>query len=154
LDRRQRLAPLGVSGELYIGGAGVSAGYLNRPAETADRFIPDPFSGYPNSRFYRTGDLARYLPDYNIEFLGRGDRQVKVRGYRVELDEIEAVLSRHAGVRQAVVTLNRDQAGQERIVAYLVSARTSQDELRTALKQKLPDYMIPSVFVFLKSLPL
>ena len=154
LDRRQRPAPLGVSGKLYVGGAGVSAGYLNRPAETADRFVPDPFSSDPNARLYRTGDLARYLPDYNIEFLGRADRQVKVRGYRVELDEIEAVLSRQAGVRQAVIALNRDQAGQERIVAYLVSARTSQDELRTALKQKLPDYMVPSVFIFLKSLPL
>jgi amino acid adenylation domain-containing protein len=152
LDRRQRPVPLGVTGELYIGGAGVSAGYLNRPAETADRFIPDPFIS--DSRIYRTGDLARYLPDHNIEFLGRADRQVKVRGYRVELSEIEAVLSQHAGVRQAVVTLNRDQVGQERIVAYLVSAPASQDQLKAALKQKLPDYMVPSVFVFLKSLPL
>src|SRR6185437_7325278 len=139
-------------GELYIGGAGVSAGYLNRPAETAERFIPDPFSS--DGRLYRTGDLARYLPDYNIEFLGRADRQVKVRGFRVELDEIEAVLSREPGVRQAVVAVNRDQAGQERIVAYLVSAPTSQDQLKAALKQKLPDYMVPSAFVFLKSLPL
>ena len=154
LDRRQRPVPLGVSGELYIGGAGVAAGYLNRPAETADRFIPDLFSSDFDGRLYRTGDLARYLPDYNIEFLGRADRQVKVRGYRVELDEIEAVLSRHTGVRQAVVALNRDQAGQERIVAYLVSAPAAQEQLKAALKQKLPDYMVPSVFVFLKSLPL
>jgi amino acid adenylation domain-containing protein len=154
LDRRQRPVPLGASGELYIGGSGVAAGYLNRPAETAERFIPDPFARDPDCRLYRTGDLARYLPDFNIEFLGRADRQVKVRGYRVELSEIEAVLSRHAGVRQAVVTMNRDQAGQERIVAYLVSAPASQDQLRAALRLKLPDYMIPSAFVFLKSLPL
>jgi len=152
-DRRQRPVPTGVSGELYIGGRGVAAGYLNRPEETAERFIPDPFSSDSNSRLYRTGDLARYLPDYNIEFLGRADRQVKVRGYRVELDEIEAVLLKPAGVSQAVVTLNRDQ-GEERIVAYLVSTRTSQDELRAAIRQKLPDYMVPTVFVFLKSLPL
>jgi amino acid adenylation domain-containing protein len=153
LDCRQRLVPPGVSGELYIGGAGVASGYLNRPAETAQRFIPDPFAS--DSRVYRTGDLARYLPDYNIEFLGRADRQVKVRGYRVELSEIEAVLSQHAGVRQAVAVLSRDQAGQERIVAYLASsAPASQDQLKAALKQKLPDYMVPSIFVFLKSLPL
>jgi surfactin family lipopeptide synthetase C len=132
----------------------VTAGYLNRPDETAERFIPDPFSRETNSRLYRTGDLARYLPDYNIEFLGRVDRQVKVRGYRVELDEIEAVLSTHRGVSQVVVVLNRDEAGEERIVAYLVSTPTSQDELRAAVRQKLPDYMVPSVFVFLKSLPL
>jgi acyl-coenzyme A synthetase/AMP-(fatty) acid ligase/acyl carrier protein len=154
LDRRQRLVPPGVTGELYIGGAGVAAGYLNQPAETAARFVPDPFSSTSESRLYRTGDLARYLPDGNIEFLGRVDHQVKVRGYRVELGEIEAVISAQAGVRQAVVTVSRDQTGDERIVAYVVSAPSSQDELRKALKQKLPDYMIPSAFVFLKSLPL
>lgn len=154
LDRRQRPVPFGVAGELHIGGAGVAYGYLNQPAETEARFLPDPFTGDSEGRMYRTGDLVRYLPDNNIEFLGRVDHQVKVRGFRVELAEIEAVLSNHAGVRQAVVTLNRDQTGNERIVAYLVSAPTSPDKLRAALKQKLPDYMVPSVFVFLKSLPL
>jgi amino acid adenylation domain-containing protein len=154
LDRRRRPVPFGVSGELYIGGAGVASGYLNQPAETADRFISDPFAADADSRMYRTGDLVRYLADDNIEFLGRVDRQVKVRGYRVELDEIEAVLSACPGVRQAVVMLKRDHAESDRIVAYLVSAEISQDELRATLKQKLPDYMVPSVFVFLKSLPL
>ncbi|HKY28111.1 MAG TPA: amino acid adenylation domain-containing protein [Pyrinomonadaceae bacterium] len=154
LDRRQRPVPFGVSGELYISGAGVAVGYLNRPGETAERFIPDPFSVNSDSRLYRTGDLVRYLPGNNIEFLGRIDRQVKVRGYRVELDEIEAVLSTHAGVCQAVVTLNRDEAGNDRIVAYLVSAPIPHEQLRAALKQKLPDYMVPAAFVFLKSLPL
>jgi acyl carrier protein len=143
--------PFGVAGELCIGGAGVTSGYLNQPAETSTRFLPDPFA---SDRMYRTGDLVRYLPDNNIEFLGRVDHQVKVRGFRVELAEIEAVLSTHAGVRHAVVTLNRDQAGNERIIAYLVSASISHDKLRESLKQKLPDYMIPSAFVFLKSLPL
>jgi acyl carrier protein len=139
---------------LYIGGAGVASGYLNQPAETADRFISDPFDSEANSRLYRTGDLVRYLADDNIEFLGRVDRQVKVRGYRVELDEIEAVLSACAGVRQAVVLLNGDDHEAQRIVAYVVSAEISQNELRAALKQKLPEYMVPSTFVFLKSLPL
>jgi len=149
VDAEMQPLPAGVIGDLYVGGTGLGRGYHNRPDLTAERFIPHPFSDEPGARLYRTGDLARYLPDHNIEFLGRADRQVKVRGYRVELTEIEAVLSNHAGVRQAVVTLNRDQAGQERIVAYLVSAPTSQDQLKAALKQKLPDYMVPSVFVFL-----
>ena len=150
----KRAVPPGVAGELYIGGAGVAVGYLNNSAETATRFVPDPFSDDSGSRLYRTGDLARYLPDGNVEFLGRADHQVKVRGYRVELGEIEAVLSTHAGVRQAVVTVCRDQSGVERVVAYAVSSPIPQDELRDFLKQKLPDYMVPSAFVFLKSLPL
>ena len=154
LDRRMRPVPAGAAGELYIGGAGVAAGYLNNSAETAARFVPDPFSDDLDPRLYRTGDLARYLPDGNVEFLGRADHQVKVRGYRVELGEIEAVLSTHPGVREAVVTVNRDQSGDERIVAYAVSSPISQDKLRDFLKQKLPDYMVPSAFVFLKSLPL
>jgi amino acid adenylation domain-containing protein len=154
LDRWMGPVPLGAAGELYIGGAGVAAGYLNNAVETAARFVPDPFSDDLNSRLYRTGDLARYLPDGNVEFLGRADHQVKVRGYRVELGEIEAMLSTHAGVRQALVTVCRDQSGDERVVAYVVSSPISQDELRDFLKQKLPDYMVPSAFVFLKSLPL
>jgi surfactin family lipopeptide synthetase C len=114
----------------------------------------DPFSADYDSRLYRTGDLARYLPDANIEFLGRADTQVKVRGHRVELGEIEAVLSRCPGVRQVVVTLFRDQSADDRLVAYMVSSPLSLDALRAALKEKLPDYMLPSAFVFLKTLPL
>ena len=154
LDQRLRPVPLGTSGELYIGGAGMSSGYLNQAAETAARFVPDLFSSDPESRLYRTGDLARYLPDGNIEFLGRADTQVKVRGYRVELGEIEVILSRRPGVRQVVVTVFRDQSAGERLVAYMVSSPFSPDELRASLKLSLPDYMVPSAFVFLKSMPL
>src|SRR4029079_14622161 len=125
LDRRRRPVHFGVSGELYIGVAGMSSGCINQPAETAVRLICDPCASDGNSRLYRTGDLVRYLADDNIEFLGRVDRQVKVRGYRVELDEIEAVLSACAGVRQAVVMLIGDDPESQRIVAYVVSAEIS-----------------------------
>jgi amino acid adenylation domain-containing protein len=157
LDGNLQPVPLGVTGELYIGGAGVAAGYLNQPMETAARFIADPFSERSGARLYRTGDLARYLPDDNIEFLGRVDHQVKVRGFRVELGEIESVLREHAGVDHAVVTVERDSSNGERIIAYIVSptgAARNQDELRTFLRARIPDYMIPSAFVFLKSMPL
>jgi amino acid adenylation domain-containing protein len=182
LDRRLNPAPTGVAGELYIGGAGVAAAYLNQAAETAARFVPDPFSDERDARLYRTGDLARYLPDGNVEFLGRVDHQVKVRGFRVELGEIEGVLSQHPGVQQAVVTVRLDAGGADipssvvgsahagsadilaassavtqRLVAYLVPFGVkppTNDELRTFLQQHLPDYMIPSAFVFLKTLPL
>jgi len=154
LDRRQRPVVPGVIGELYIGGAGVAAGYLNQPAETATRFVQDPFVSEHGARMYRTGDLARYLVDGNIEFLGRADHQVKVRGHRVELGEIEAVLATHPGVRQAVVTASRDESDDLRIVAYVVGASLPHDELRAALRKKLPEYMLPSTFVFLKALPL
>jgi amino acid adenylation domain-containing protein len=154
LDRRQRPVVPGVIGELYIGGAGVAAGYLNQPAETATRFVEDPFAAEHGSRLYRTGDLARYLIDGNVEFLGRADHQVKVRGHRVELGEIEAVLAAHSGVRQAIVTMSRDESDDLRIVAYLVGAPIAHDELRALLRKKLPDYMLPSAFVFLKALPL
>ena len=152
LDRWQRPVVPGVVGELYIGGAGVAAGYLNQPAETATRFVQDPLAH--GARMYRTGDLARYLVDGNIEFLGRADHQVKVRGHRVELGEIEAVLAAHPGVRQAIVTARRGESDELRIVAYIVGASLPHDELRTALRKKLPDYMLPSAFVFLKVLPL
>jgi amino acid adenylation domain-containing protein len=154
LDHHMRPVPFGAKGELYIGGAGVSAGYLNQPTETAARFVIDRFSADSDSRLYRTGDLARYLPDGNIEFLGRADTQVKVRGYRVELGEIESVLSKRPGVRQVVVTLFRDQSADDRLVAYMVSSPLSLDALRVALREKLPDYMLPSAFVFLNTLPL
>ncbi len=152
LDRWQRPVVPGVIGELYIGGAGVAAGYLNQPAETATRFVQDPVE--PGARMYRTGDLARYLVDGGIEFLGRADHQVKVRGHRVELGEIEAVLAAQPGVRQAIVTARRDESDDMRIVAYIVGASMPHDELRAALRKKLPEYMLPSAFVFLKALPL
>ena len=157
LDRQQRPVVPGVIGELYIGGAGVAAGYLNQPGETATRFIPNPlapFASEHGSRMYRTGDLARYLADGNIEFLGRADHQVKVRGHRVELGEIEATIATHPGVRQAIVTAIRDAPDDLRLVAYLVGASLPHDELRAALRKKLPEYMLPSAFVFLNALPL
>ena len=157
LDGRMNPVPIGVPGEVYIGGVGVARGYLNRPELTAERFVLDPFSADPKGRLYRTGDLARYRPDGNIEFLGRIDHQVKIRGFRIELGEIEAVLQRHAAVREAVVVAREDEPGVKRLVAYLVSASKpapSVSELRSFLLKGLPDYMIPSVFVVIDSLPL
>ena len=160
LDKYLRPQPMGVSGELYLGGAGVATGYLNQPAETAARFVADPFAAETGARLYRTGDIARVLADGNIEFLGRVDNQVKVRGFRVELGEIEAVLAAHADVRQAVVVASRrssETEADERLVAYVVAVGATppgQDALRELLRLKLPDYMIPSAIVFLKSLPL
>ena len=154
LDRAQRPVVPGVIGELYIGGAGVAAGYLNQPAETATRFVQDPLAAEYGSRLYRTGDLARYLVDGNVEFLGRADHQVKVRGHRVELGEIEAVLAAHPDVRQSIVIARRDQSDDLRIIAYVVGAPISHDALRAWLRKKLPEYMLPSAFVFLKTLPL
>ena len=157
LDGNLNPVPVGVSGELHISGKGLARGYLNRPDLTAEKFIPNPFSSEPGTCLYRTGDLARYLPDGNIEFLGRIDHQIKLRGFRIELGEIEAVLTSYDGVGDTVVLAREDVAGDKRLVAYIVSNRedtpTSQD-LRNYLKQKLPDYMVPSAFVFLDSLPL
>ncbi|HEY0079207.1 MAG TPA: amino acid adenylation domain-containing protein [Pyrinomonadaceae bacterium] len=149
--------PIGVAGELFIGGEGVARGYLNRPELTAEKFIPDHLGGEPGRRLYRTGDLARYLPDGNLEFLGRLDHQVKIRGYRVETGEIEAVLEQHAGVGEAFVMAFEPEPGEKRLAAYLVAANgTSPEvaELRDYLAEKLPDYMIPSAFVTLDALPL
>jgi acyl carrier protein len=156
LDGRLEPVPIGVAGELYIGGAGVIPGYLNRSELTAERFIPNPFSAYPGTRLYRTGDLARYLPDGNIEFLGRVDQQVKIRGFRIELGEIEAVLEQHPSVREAVVTARDDSAGAGRLVAYFTSeaAELSVSSLRGFLEGKLPEHMLPSAFVRLSSFPL
>jgi amino acid adenylation domain-containing protein len=148
LDQQMELLPLGVAGELYIGGAGVGRGYAGRAELTAERFAPDRFSGEAGARLYRTGDLVRYDEDGNLEFLGRVDDQVKLRGYRIELGEIEAVLRRHERVSEAVVELN-----EERLVAYVVSDAQA-GELRAYLKAQLPDYMVPSFFVALKELPL
>ncbi len=156
LDQHCQLVPAGVPGEMYVGGQGLARGYLNRPALTAQRFIPDPFSTDPSARLYRTGDLARHLPDGDIEYLGRLDHQVKIRGYRVELGEIEAVVSRHPAIREAVVVA-RDAGGEQSLVAYLVchgQANPTVTELRVFLQSLLPDYMVPSSYVFLDSLPL
>lgn len=155
LDSERKPVAIGETGELYIGGDGVARGYWNRPELTAERFLTIP--GLPSPRIYRTGDLARYLSDGNIEFLGRADFQVKLRGHRIELGEIEALLEKQAGLRQAVVVLREDREGDKRLVAYCVAdeqASGAAQELRTALAAKLPDYMIPSAFVFLDAMPL
>jgi amino acid adenylation domain-containing protein len=156
LDQYLQPQPEGVAGELYLGGAGVAAGYLNQAQETAARFVADPFARAKGERLYRTGDLVRYLADGNIEFLGRVDSQVKVRGFRVELGEIEITLASHRAVRQVVVAARRDSS-TARLVAYVISdaaTAPNPDELREFLQTKLPDYMVPSVFVFLKTFPL
>ncbi|MCM3904257.1 MAG: amino acid adenylation domain-containing protein [Pyrinomonadaceae bacterium] len=152
------LAPvsIGIPSELYIGGAGLSRGYLKRPELTAEKFVPHPFSSTGGARLYRTGDLARYLSDGRIEYLGRIDHQVKLRGYRIELGEIEAALSTHTCVREAAVILREDIPGDKRLVAYLVTNDPvpSTAELRSHLKDRLPEYMVPSTFVLLDALPL
>ncbi|MCV3214789.1 amino acid adenylation domain-containing protein [Plectonema radiosum NIES-515] len=154
LDSELQPVPIGVPGELHIGGVGLARGYLHRPDLTDAKFIPHPFN--KSERLYKTGDLARYLPDGNIEFLGRIDNQVKVRGFRIELEEIEAVLITHPQVSEAVVIDSEDIPGSKRLVAYVVTRSHSEikNQLRSFLKQKLPDYMVPSVFVILSALPL
>jgi amino acid adenylation domain-containing protein len=157
LDRHFNPVPAGVPGELYIGGIALARGYLNRPEATAEKFIPDQFSREPGARLYRTGDLSRYLPDGHIEYLGRIDHQVKLRGFRIELGEIEAVLGQHPDVLENVVLAREDEPGHKRLVAYVVASghpETSVNDLRDFLRQKLPDYMIPSAFVLLTELPL
>ncbi|HEX6862441.1 MAG TPA: amino acid adenylation domain-containing protein, partial [Thermoanaerobaculia bacterium] len=143
--------PPGLDGELLIGGAGVARGYLGRPDLTAERFVPDPFAEAPGSRLYRTGDLGRHRPDGTLEFLGRIDHQVKLRGLRIELGEIEAALRRLPGVREAAVLVREDSPGDRRIVAYVAGEPAG---LRSALKETLPDYMLPAAFVALDALPL
>ncbi|MCS6914979.1 MAG: amino acid adenylation domain-containing protein [Myxococcales bacterium] len=157
LDPHRQPVPDGVRGELYIGGAGVAHGYLNQPELTAERFLPDPFSPEPGARMYRTGDLCRRHPDGRIEYLGRNDHQVKVRGFRIELAEIEAALERHEAVREAVVVVRQDAPGDQRLVAYVVygpQGGATPSELRSFLRKDLPDYMLPHLFVEMDRLPL
>jgi acyl carrier protein len=157
LDREMQPVPLGVAGELYIGGVGVGRGYLNRADLTAERFVPHPFSADAGARLYRTGDLGRYLFDGTIEFLGRVDYQEKNRGNSIELREIEAALVEHEEVSDAAVVAMEDQPGAQRLVAYVVPRNghaPSVTQLRQHLQQNLPDYMVPSAFVELESLPL
>ncbi len=153
LDAHLQLVPVGVAGELCLGGLGLARGYLNRPELTAERFFPDPFSGRSGARLYRTGDLARYQQDGRLEYLGRLDHQLKLRGFRIELGEIETVLREHGAVRDAVVVARETETGEKQLMAYVVANLTTK-ELRDWLKQKLPHYMIPAAFVALDKLPL
>ncbi len=155
LDDAMQLRPVGMAGELCIGGAGLARGYKNQPDLTAASFVPDPFSKRGGERLYRTGDQVRYRRDGNIEFLGRGDRQIKIRGHRIELGEIESVVQAQKEVAQAVVVSNRDEAGNDLLTAYVVPGiPVTGDTLKEALKSYLPPYMIPSIFVMLDELPL
>jgi amino acid adenylation domain-containing protein len=157
LGRNLQPVPVGVTGEIYVGGDGVARGYHRRPELTEAVFIPDPFSDRPEARLYRTGDLGRYLPDGNIGFLGRADHQVKVRGFRVEPGEVEVALAQHPAVRQAVVTAAQDPAGGARLIAYVQPNEGSQvdaHQLRRFLRNRLPEYMVPAAFMSLPSIPL
>ncbi|MEW6731714.1 MAG: amino acid adenylation domain-containing protein, partial [Acidobacteriota bacterium] len=173
LDQYLQLTPIGMPGELYIGGLNLARGYFNRPDLTAENFIPDPFSHKPGMLLYKTGDLARYLPDGNIEFLGRVDHQVKIRGYRIELGEIEARLNKHTLIKESVVVPWEDRSGDSRLIAYLVFnhhyadvdqgesgsstkeyLEVTKESLRTYLAAGLPDYMVPSDYIILEALPL
>ncbi|MDX3229223.1 non-ribosomal peptide synthetase [Streptomyces sp. ME19-01-6] len=159
LDGQGEPVPVGAVGELYVGGAGVARGYLNRPELTDQRFLPDPFAGQPGARMYRTGDLARQLPDGSLEYVGRNDDQVKIRGFRIELGEIEAALGRHEAVASCVVVVREDQPGSKQLVAYVVPVDGHlEQDLRAELgrhgERLLPEYMVPSAFVALRTLPL
>ena len=156
LDQNLKPVPVGVRGELYIAGAGVTAGYLNQPEKTSERFLRNPFSSDGTAKMYRTRDLARYLEGGEIEFLGRGDDQVKVRGFRIELGEIEAALARHAGVKQALVLARDDEQGDKRLLGYAVvqGSDVTGDELRDYLKQEVPNYMVPQAIAVLGKFPL
>jgi amino acid adenylation domain-containing protein len=160
LDKRMTPVPVNTIGELFIGGVSLARGYLNNPELTAEKFIPDPFSKEEGARLYSTGDRARYLADGQIEFLGRLDHQIKIRGYRVEPGEIETILLKHPAVRETVVQAYKDDGDQQRLAAYLVvrnddsQSAPKVDELRQHLRRELPEYMIPGVFVLLDALPL
>ncbi|BAY99589.1 amino acid adenylation domain-containing protein [Tolypothrix tenuis PCC 7101] len=157
LDKHNSLLPIGVPGEMCIGGAGLARGYLNRPELTSQKFIPNPYSNQPDAHLYKSGDLARYLPNGELEYLGRIDHQVKIRGFRIELGEIEALLRQHPAVRETVVLVREDQPSDKQLVAYIVTNSQqvpTTSELRNWLKVQLPDYMLPSAFVLLEAVPL
>lgn len=157
LDSHQQMVPIGIPGELYIGGAGVARGYINRPDLTDDRFVTNPFIDEPHQRIYRTGDLVKYRPDGNIEYLGRLDHQVKIRGFRIELGEVESVLRQHASVAEAVVVAREDVPGQKRLVAYVIlqeGCTIAVTALRDHVQAALPAYMIPAAFVLLQEFPI
>src|SRR6266404_3701548 len=157
LDRHQQPLPIGVPGELYIGGDGLARGYLNRSELTDEKFVADPFNPATGKRLYKTGDLARWMPDGNIEVLGRLDHQIKIRGFRIELGEIEAAIKQHSAVRDTVVVVQENDSGDKQLVGYVVEERGSgpaADELRNVLRQKLPDYMIPAAIVIVDAFPL
>ncbi len=159
LDPQQNPVPVGIPGELFIAGDGLARGYVNRPNLTAEKFLPNPFSPQPDARMYKTGDLVRFRPDGNIEFLGRIDHQVKIRGFRIEPGEIESVLGQHPAIQLAAVIAREDVPGDRRLAAYVLQKpdagpTLTAGDLRRFLQQKLPDYMIPSVFVFLDRMPL
>jgi amino acid adenylation domain-containing protein len=152
LDRNRNLEPIGIMGKLYIGGEGLARGYWRRPELTAERFVPDPYSQQPGGRLYTSGDLARWMEDGNLEFFGREDNQIKIRGFRVELGEIEVALLQHGGVRNCAVVMKTLGSGKQ-LVAY-ISGEAKADELKNYLKAKLPEYMVPGVYVMLPELPL
>lgn len=157
LDSSWRLLPVGVPGELYIGGAGIARGYLRNPSLTAERLLPHPFSSEPGMRLYKTGDLARYLADGSLEFVGRNDHQVKIRGHRIELREIEAVLEMHPAIREAIVLVREEKQADRCLVAFVVpqqDQRPSMEELRVFLQERLPNYMLPATLLTLDVLPL
>ncbi|MGZ4113291.1 MAG: non-ribosomal peptide synthetase, partial [Tumebacillaceae bacterium] len=157
LDSARQPVPIGVPGELFIGGPVLARGYLERPDLTAERFIANPFKNDPNARLYKTGDLALFLPDGNIKYLGRIDQQVKIRGFRIELGEIEEILTQHAAVQEVVAIAREDVPGEKQLVAYLVidpAQTVTISEVRSFLQEKLPDYMVPTAFMFLDALPL
>ena len=157
LDRDLNPAPEGTSGELHIGGVGLARGYLNQPQLSAEKFIINPFTADPGARLYKTGDMARRLPNGEIEFLGRADDQVKIRGFRVEMGEVESALAQHPGVQEPVVVVRKNDAGDGQLVAYVVPVRKPWPpalELRNFLRERLPDYMVPSAFMILDTLPL
>ena len=157
LDAKQRPVPTGETGEIYVGGAGVARGYLNRPELTARRFLSDPFAPHSDQRLYRSGDLGRYLPNGDLEYLGRIDHQVKIRGFRIELGEIAAELNRDAGVRESVVVVIDSPTAEKELAAYLVrysGATVDLAALRQQLRQRLPEYMVPASFTFIDAMPL